>query len=192
MGKLRHQRVSDLPKATHYCGGLKLSSHLPCIWGPCSSDNQLIFKYLKSESGSVVSNSLWHGLYSSWNSPRQNTGVSSLSLLQGIFPTQGLNPGLLYYRQVLYQLSHKGSPRILEWVAYPFSSGSSGPRNWIGVSCIAGGFFTNWAVREALKCLAQHIDHMMRSTEELRVRIHVFHLMFISVHALAELNGKQN
>ena len=85
-----------------------------------------------------------------WTSPGQNTGVDSLSFLQGIFPTQGLNSGLPHFRQILYQLSHKGSPRILEWVAYPFSSGSSQPRNWTGVSCIAGGFFTNWAMREAL------------------------------------------
>ena len=49
----------------------------------------------------------------------------NLSLLQGIFPTQGSNLGLPYCRQILYQLSHKGSPRKLEWVAYPFSSGSS-------------------------------------------------------------------
>ena len=47
----------------------------------------------------------------------KNTGVSSLSLLQGIFPTQGSSLGLLHCRQILYQLSHKGSPRILEWVA---------------------------------------------------------------------------
>ena len=40
--------------------------------------------------------------------------------------------------------------RILEWVAFPFSRGSSQPRNWTGISCIAGGFFTNWAIREAL------------------------------------------
>ena len=60
-----------------------------------------------------------------WNSPGQNTGVSSLSLLQGTFPTQGSNPGLPYCRRILYQLSHKGSPRILEWVAYLFSSRSS-------------------------------------------------------------------
>ena len=53
-----------------------------------------------------------------WNSPGQNTGVGSLSLLQGIFPTQGLNLGLPHCRQILYQLSHKGSPRTLEWVAY--------------------------------------------------------------------------
>ena len=98
-----------------------------------------------------MSNSLWpHGLYSPWNSPGQNTGEGSLSLLQGIFPSQGSNPGLLHCRQILYQLSHKGSPRILEWVAYPSSSGSSWPRNWTGVSCIAGGFFTNWAIRATL------------------------------------------
>ena len=100
----------------------------------------------ESESGSVVSDSLWpHGLYSPWNSPGQNTGVGNLSVLQGIFPTQGSNLGLLHCRQILYQLSHKGSPRILEWEAYPFSSRSSGPRNRTRVSCIAGGFFTNWA-----------------------------------------------
>ena len=45
-----------------------------------------------------------------WNSPGQNTGVGSLSLLQGIFPTQGSNPGLLHCRWILYQLSHQGSP----------------------------------------------------------------------------------
>ena len=67
------------------------------------------------------------GLYSPWNSPGQNAGVGSLSLLQGIFPTQGSNPGLPHCRQILYQLSHKGSQRILEWVAYPFSSGLSDP-----------------------------------------------------------------
>ena len=54
-----------------------------------------------------------HGLYSPWNSPGQNTGVCSLSLLQGIFPTQGSNPGLPHCRQILYQLSHWGSPRTL-------------------------------------------------------------------------------
>ena len=64
-----------------------------------------------SESHSVVSDSLWpHGLYSPWNSAGQNTGVNNLSFLQGIFPTQRLNPGL----------SH-----------------------------IAGGFFTIWAIKEA-------------------------------------------
>ena len=60
-----------------------------------------------------------------WNFLGQNTGVGSLSLPQGIFPTQESNPGLLHCRRILYQLSHMGSPRILEWVAYSFSSGSS-------------------------------------------------------------------
>ena len=65
-----------------------------------------------SESHSVVSDSLQpHGLYSSWNSPDQNTGVGSLPLPQGIFPTQGSNPGLPHYRWFLYQLSHKGGPK---------------------------------------------------------------------------------
>ena len=64
-----------------------------------------------SESSSVMSHSMGpHGLYSPWNSPGQNTGVGSLSLLQGIFPTQ---------------------------------------RSSQGLSCIAGGFFTSWATREA-------------------------------------------
>ena len=85
-----------------------------------------------------------HGLYSPWNSPGQDTGVGSLSLLQGIFPTQESNWGLPHCRWILYQLSHKGSGRILEWVAYPFSSRSAQPRNWIRVSHIAGGFFTSW------------------------------------------------
>ena len=77
----------------------------------------------------------------------------AFSLLQGIFPTHGSNPGLSHCRRILYQLSHKGSPRILDWVAYPFARGSSGPRKWTGVSCIAGGFFTNWAIRERLAML---------------------------------------
>ena len=78
-----------------------------------------------------------HGLYSPWNSLGQNTGVGSLSLLQGIFPIQGSSPGLPYCKQILYQLSHKGSPRILEWIAYSFSSRSSQPRNQTGISGIA-------------------------------------------------------
>ena len=98
----------------------------------------------ESESCSVVSYSLQpRGLYSPWNSPGQNTAVGSLSLLQGIFPTKGLNSGLPHGRRIFYQLSLQGSPRILEWVAYPFSSESFQSRNRTGVSCIAGGFFTN-------------------------------------------------
>ena len=121
----------------------------------------------ESECCSVVSNSLRpHGLYSPWNSPGQNTGVGSISLLQGIFPTQGSNPHLLNYRQTLYQLSHKGKKRevsqscptlcnlmdyslsgssihgifqtrILEWVVISFSRGSPQPRDRTRVSCVS-------------------------------------------------------
>ena len=95
---------------------------------------QVGYVKVKSESRSVVSDSLRpHGLYNPWNYPGQNTGVGSLSLLQGIFPTQGSNLGLPHCRWILYQLNHKRNPRILEWVAYPFSRGSSWPRNWTSV-----------------------------------------------------------
>ena len=77
------------------------------------------------------------------DSPGKNTGVGCHALLQRIFPTQGLNPGLPHCRQILYHRSHQGSPRILEWVAYPFSRGSAQPRNQTEVSCIAGGPFTS-------------------------------------------------
>ena len=62
---------------------------------------------------------LWT-LYSPWNSPGQNTGVGSLSLLQGIFPTQGSNPGLPHCRQILCQLSHMGALRLQKWIFYWF------------------------------------------------------------------------
>ena len=66
----------------------------------------------ETESHSVMSDSLRpHGVYSPWNSPDQNTGAGSLSFLQGIFPTNRLNPGLPRCRRILYQLSHKGSPK---------------------------------------------------------------------------------
>ena len=79
----------------------------------------------ESESCSVVSNSLQpYGLYSPGNSPSQNPGVGSLSLLQGIFPTQRSNPGLLHCRQILYSLRPPGKPKntrlvslsLLQWI----------------------------------------------------------------------------
>ena len=67
----------------------------------------------ESESCSVMSDSLLlHGL---WNSPGQNTGVGSFSLLQGIFPRQGSNPGLLHCRHILYTLSHQESPNTIHY-----------------------------------------------------------------------------
>ena len=62
----------------------------------------------------VMSDSLRpHGLYSPWNFPGQDTEVGSLSLLRGIFPTRGSNPGLPYCRWILNCLSHQGIPIIL-------------------------------------------------------------------------------
>ena len=112
-----------------------------------------------------------HGLWPArllcpWDSPGKNAGVGCRSLLQGIFPTQQLNPGLLHCRQILYRLSYREAPkvaqscptfcdtmgytvhgilqaRILEWVAFPFSGGSFQPRDQTQVSHIAGGFSTS-------------------------------------------------
>ena len=84
-------------------------------------------------------------------------------------------------RQMLYQLSHKGSPRVLEWVAFLFSSGSSQPRDLTGVSLIAGGFFTNWAIREAPDYTDWCVNHFSRmyckqktSSAIYRIRLSVY------------------
>ena len=80
----------------------------------------------ESKRRSVMSDSLQpRGLYSPWNSKGQNTEVGSLSLLQGIFPTQRLNPGLLRCRLILYQLRYEGSSPgivVLNSVCTPTSS----------------------------------------------------------------------
>ena len=109
----------------------------------------------------------------------QNSGVGSLSLLQGIVPTQGLNLGLPHCRWILYHLSHQGSPRILKWVAYPFSRGSSQPRNWTRVSCLAGGFFTNWAIR-LNECYGNFISTTIKQEENSKQ-------IFFSVMSLLEI-----
>ena len=62
-----------------------------------------------------------HGLYPAWllhlrNSPSKSTGVGCYFLLQGLFLTQGSNPGLLHCMQILYQLSHEGSQSHRYWV----------------------------------------------------------------------------
>ena len=137
-------------------------------WSPALQADSLPFELQgspqsESETRSTVLDSLQpHELYSPWNSPGQNTEVGSLSLLQGILPIQGLKPGLPHCRRILYQLSHKGSPRILEWVAYPFPRGSFWPRNQTGVSYIAGIFFTNRAMREAKKLNESESEETLR------------------------------
>ena len=77
------------------------------------------------------------------DSPGKKNEVGCHAVFQGIFPTQGSNPGLPYCRRILYHLSYQGSPRILEWVVYPFFRGSFLPRNQTRVSCIAGYCFTS-------------------------------------------------
>ena len=146
--------ISFLAKYIRPCYSLHSITHVKTyhylnhIHWQGNSNSETLLKG-ESESRSVVSDSLRpHGPYSLWNSPGQNTGVGSLSLHQGIFLTQGSYPGLPHYGWILNQLSHKGSPRILEWVVYFFSSESSWPRNRTRVSCIAGRFFTNWSIRE--------------------------------------------
>ena len=131
-------------------------------------------------SHSVTSDSLWHHglkpirLLHPWDFPGKNTGVGCHFLLQGIFPTQGLNPGLdalpsepLGTKEEMkvtqscptlcdpmdYSIHGIHQARILEWVAFPFSRGSwsSQPRDWAQVSRITGRFFTNWATWKAQK-----------------------------------------
>ena len=138
--------VSDAIQPSH-----PLSSPSPPV--PSPSQHQSLFQWVFSTWGGQsigvsASASFLPKNTQVW-SPLEWTGwislQSSCSLLQGIFLTQGLNPGLLHHRQILYQLSHWVSPRILGWVDYFFSSGSSWPRNQTGVACISGRFFTSCA-----------------------------------------------
>ena len=90
-------------------------THVSCLAGRVfTAENE-------SENHSAVSDSLRpHGWYTPWNSPGQNAGMDSSLFLQGLFPTQGSNPGLPNCRRILYQLSHKGSPKAtLEWSYNP-------------------------------------------------------------------------
>ena len=120
---------------------------LVCV---CAQSLSCVQLFVTPWTGSPPGSSV-HG-----DSPGKNTGVGCHALLQGIFPTQRLNPGLLHCRRILYHLSHQGSLRILEWAAYPFSRGTSWPRNQTGVSCIAGRFFTSLATREAQNSAILH------------------------------------
>ena len=100
----------------------------------------------KSESHSGF---LWpHGLHSPWNSPGQNTGVGSLSLLQGVFLTQGSNPGPPHCRLIIYPAEPQGKPKnarvgSLSLLQQIFSTWEL---NWSLLK--KGRFFTNWAIRE--------------------------------------------
>ena len=111
------------------------------------------------------------------DSPGKTTGVGCHALLQGIFLTQGSNPGLSHCRWILYHLSHQGSPRILEWVAYPFSRESSRARSQTRVSCIAARFFISRATREAQSHRRQHkrcsASPIIRETQMKTMKYHL-------------------
>ena len=146
-----------------------VSLTLPCLW------------FVKSESEKLLSRV---GLFATpwtvaahqdplcpWNSPGKNTGMGSHSLLQGIFLMEGSNPGLLYCRQILYCLSHQGSPILCNVACQlpPFMR-LSRQEYWSGFPCLppvdlldpeiepvslrspalAGGFFTTSIIWEAL------------------------------------------
>ena len=76
----------------------------------------------------------------------------------GDLPNPGIEPGIPHCSWILYHLSHQGSPRILERVPCPFHRGTSLPRNWASVSCIAGRFFTSWATREVCGCSISEVS----------------------------------
>ena len=75
---------------------------------------------------------------------------------------------VFHFGQIIYCLSHQGSPRTLEFgVAYPFSRGSSCPRNQTGNSFVAGGFFTSRTTREGREtCLSSFLPLLNRTLEE--------------------------
>ena len=80
-----------------------------------------VLQCMESQSWTWLSSQLnWTGLYSPWNCPSQNTGVGSLSLLQGLYLTQESNPSLLHFREILYQLSSREAPKHWSWYPIPF------------------------------------------------------------------------
>ena len=84
---------------------------------------------------------------SPWNFLGQKTGVKAFPFSRGSSqPKDRTQVSCIAGGFFFYLLSHNGSPRVLEWVTYPLSRGSSNP----GIACIAGRFFTNWAIRKAL------------------------------------------
>ena len=127
MGRL-HSRPGAEP--LKHWSGVHISQRCVCPVRPASSHQAVIWPWgccLLSQVCVLKVPAEPTRLLCPWDPPGKNTGVGCHSLLQGIFPTQGWNPGLPLCRQILYCLSHQGSPRIPEWVAYLFSRGSSDP-----------------------------------------------------------------
>ena len=100
-------------------------------------------------------------------SPGKNTGVGCL---HGIFTIQGLNPGPPHPHPAHCKQIVDWSTRETQesWSVQPlFSRGYSWSRNWTGVSCMAGGFFTHWATREAQDIYKHTEREILRSAEDL-------------------------
>ena len=137
-------------------------------------------KKAESKSHSVMSDSLPpHGLHSPWNCPGQNTGVGSLSLLQGIFPIQGSNRGLPHCRQILYQLSHQGSPE----------KGDGWRTNALELWCWRRLLRVPWTSRRSNQSILKKIRPEC-SLEGLKLKLQYFgHLMW-GANALEKTSGK--
>ena len=111
-------------------------------WGGCPGGEQQGSEVKVAQLGLILCDPMDYSLPGS-----SVQGILQAILLEWLavpFSGDGLQP----CRQILYHLSHQGSPRTLEWVAYPFSRGSSWPRNQTGVSCITGRFFSSWDTRD--------------------------------------------
>ena len=104
-------------------------------------------------------------LYSPWDSPGQNTGVDSLPLLQGIVPTQGSNPGFLHCRRILYQLSHKGSPKQQLCSSRETSQNTSTLGNFKKVDFLPDSQINSIAVR-----IGQKYPHQIMISKSLEIR----------------------
>ena len=115
----------------------------------------------ENESLSVMAIPLWpHGLYSPWNSPGQNTGVGSLSL--GGLPKPRVKLGSPALQADSLPAEPQGKHKNTGVGSLSFSSGSSQPRSQTGFSCIAGRFFTNWAIRETLLLYSQSLNQTVK------------------------------
>ena len=119
---------------------------------------------------------LWlHELHSPGNSPGQNTEMGSFTLLQGIFPTQELNPGLLHCRQIIYQLSYQGSPCARKAGVKNQSPGI--PWQWLGLGAFTAegaGLIPGWGTKDPPNLVA-------RPKKEKKIKAHHSPSCYISL-----------